>query len=206
LSPFFRASLFAPAVAARDLVNNPGAGAPGDQIIENIPLRGEPVRINSVAGAMALQEYIDRSHWVAEVGDPVAYAPHVRKSPLAGMTAKSVIIQLGKGDQIVPNPTQTALIRAGGLADRATFFRTDLFYATQPRPLPASDLPPLYPHTFLNTFGSAGSATVSLQAQAQIATFFATDGAVTVDPDGAGPLFETPIGLPLPETLSFQAP
>jgi dienelactone hydrolase len=206
LSPFFRASLFAPAVAARDLVNNPGAAAPGDQIIENIPLRNEPVRINSVAGAMALQEYIDRSHWAAEVGDPVSYAPHVRKSPLAGMTAKSVIIQFGKGDQIVPNPTQTALVRAGGLADRTTFFRTDLFYATQPRPLPASDLPPLYPHTFLNTFGSAGSAAVSLQAQAQIATFFASDGAVTIDPDGPGPLFETPIGLPLPEALNFQSP
>jgi hypothetical protein len=44
---------------------------------------------------------------------------------------------------------------------------------------------------------------VSLQAQAQIATFFATDGAVTIDPDGPGPLFETPIALPLPETANF---
>jgi hypothetical protein len=28
--------------------------------------------------------------------------------------------------------------------------------------------------------------------QAQMATFFATDGATTIDPDGAGPYFETP--------------
>src|SRR5262249_58941826 len=56
-------------------------------------------------------------------------APHVRRSPLAGVPAKSVIIQFAKGDQIVPNPTQTALVRAGELADRTTFFRTDLFYA-----------------------------------------------------------------------------
>jgi hypothetical protein len=117
-----------------------------------------------------------------------------------------VIIQFARGDQIVPNPTQTALVRAGELADRATFFRTDLFYATQPRPLPAAIAPPIYPHTFLNTFSPAGAAAVSLAAQAQIATFFATDGAVTIDPDGPGPLFETPIALPLPDALNFLTP
>jgi len=206
LSPFFRDSLFVPGAALRNLVNNPAGATPGERIIENLPLRDESARINTVPGAMALQEYIDRAHWAVEVGDPVSYAPHVRRSPLAGMTAKQVIIQFGKGDQIVPNPTQTALVRAGGLADRTTFFRTDLFYATQPRPLPAGVLPPLYPHTFVNTFASAGSVAVSLGAQAQIAAAFATEGALTIDPDGAGPLFETPIALPLPETLNFQAP
>ena len=40
-------------------------------------------------------------------------------------------------------------------------------------------------------------------AQVQIATFLSTGGAVTIDPDGAGPLFETPISGPLPETLNF---
>ena len=40
-------------------------------------------------------------------------------------------------------------------------------------------------------------------AQAQIAVFFASHGAMTVDPDGASPIFETPIALPLPETLNF---
>jgi dienelactone hydrolase len=206
LSPFFRDTLFAAAVALRNLTNNPGGATPGEQTIENLPLRNEPVRINHVPGAMAVQELIDRSHWAAQVGDPVSYAPHVRKAPLAGMPAKAVIIQFGKGDQIVPNPTQTALVRAGDLADRATFFRTDLFYAAEPRPLPAGIAPPIYPHTFLNTFASAGSVAVSLEAQAQIATFFATDGALTIDPDGPGPLFETPIGFPLPETLNFLTP
>jgi hypothetical protein len=206
LSPFFRDTLFAPDAALRGLVNHPTGATPGAQVVENLPLRDEPVRINDVAGAMALQEFIDRSHWAAQVGSPVSYAPHLRRSPLPGVPAKSVIIQFAKGDQIVPNPTQTALVRAGALADRATFFRTDLYYATQPRPLPAAEAPPLYPHTFINTFASAGSVAVSLEAQAQIATFFATDGAVTIDPDGAGPLFETPITLPLPEVLSFLTP
>ncbi|HMG52590.1 MAG TPA: hypothetical protein VK601_03890 [Kofleriaceae bacterium] len=206
LSPFFRDSLFAPGIALRGLTNNPGGATPGQQVIENMPLRGEPPRINTVAGAMAVQEFIDRSHWAAEVGEPVSYAPHLRKSPLPGVPAKAVIIQFGKGDQIVPNPTQTALVRAGELADRATFFRTDLFYAGLTGPLPAAILPPLYPHTFLNTLTHPGAAAVSLEAQAQIATFFATDGAVTIDPDGPGPLFETPIALPLPEALNFLTP
>jgi hypothetical protein len=37
----------------------------------------------------------------------------------------------------------------------------------------------------------------------QIAAFFATDGALVIDPDGAGALFEMPISLPLPEGLNY---
>ncbi|MFL6653751.1 MAG: alpha/beta hydrolase family protein [Sulfurifustis sp.] len=206
LSPFFRNTLFAPVAAARGLTNNPGGATPAEQFIENIPLRNEPARINNVPGAMALQEFIDRSEWAAQVGDPVSYAPHVRREPLPGVAPKAVIIQFAKGDQIVPNPTATAILRSGDLADRATYFRTDLFYDTQPRPLPASISPPIYPHVFLNTFSPVGAAAVSLQAQAQIATFFATDGALTIDPDGAAPLFETPIVPPLPEGTNFLSP
>lgn len=206
LSPFFRDTLFAPAAALRGLVNHPSGATPGDQIIENLPLRDEPPRVNSVPGAMALQEFIDRSHWAAQLGDPVSFAPHVRRSPLRGVPAKSVIIQFAKGDQIVPNPTQTALVRAGGLADRTTYFRTDIYYAGEPRPLPPTIAPPIYPHVFLNTFSPASAAAVSLEAQAQIATFFASNGTVVIDPDAAGPLFETPIGLPLPETTNFLTP
>jgi hypothetical protein len=33
----------------------------------------------------------------------------------------------------------------------------------------------------------------------------ASDGAVTIDPDGPAPLFETPIAGSLPETLNFIA-
>ena len=44
---------------------------------------------------------------------------------------------------------------------------------------------------------------IALQAQAQIATFFASGGAVTIDPDGAGPFFETPMVGPPPEDLAY---
>ena len=33
--------------------------------------------------------------------------------------------------------------------------------------------------------------------------FFASDGALMIDPDGAGPIFETPMVGPPPETLGF---
>jgi hypothetical protein len=53
---------------------------------------------------------------------------------------------------------------------------------------------------------------IAFKAQAQIATFFSSNGALTIDPDdalpgflppGFPPLFETPIVPPLPEGLNF---
>lgn len=37
----------------------------------------------------------------------------------------------------------------------------------------------------------------------KITAFFASGGALVIDPDGAGPFFEVPIVLPLPETLNY---
>jgi hypothetical protein len=109
-----------------------------------------------------------------------------------------VIFQVAKGDQTVPNPTATNIIRAGDLADRVTYFRNDLAFAANPAT-------PKNPHTFLTNIASPfpSVALFALAAQAQIATFFATDGTLTIDPDGAGPFFETPIVPPLPEVLNF---
>ena len=59
------------------------------------------------------------------------------------------------------------------------------------------------PHRFLTGNNVAATQAIALAAQRQIAIFLAADGATTIDPDDAGPLFETPIPLPLPETLDF---
>jgi hypothetical protein len=107
-----------------------------------------------------------------------------------------VIVQFAKGDMTVPNPTATAILRAGDLADRATYYRNDLAFAANPAI-------PKNPHTFLTNIGAAATAAIAVGAQTQIAVFFATNGALTIDPDGAGPLFEVPIAGPLPETLNF---
>jgi hypothetical protein len=96
------------------------------------------------------------------------------------------------------------VIRAGDFAETTTFYRHDLAEMRNPG-LPND------PHDFLNqTLGSApgpGASellrAIALAAQRQIAVFFASDGQMIIDPDGPDTLFETPIPLPLPETLSF---
>ncbi|HMC29403.1 MAG TPA: hypothetical protein VKL99_01115, partial [Candidatus Angelobacter sp.] len=162
---------------------------------DNSPLRNLPPVINTVPGAIAIQTVEDTSRWLGQQGDPVAWAPFIDKAPLPGDLAKPVIIQFARGDKTVPNPTATALIRSGDLKNRATFFRNDLAFAANPTF-------PKNPHTFLtNLVGAPG--VVAVGAQTQIAIFFTTDGALTIDPDGPGPLFEVPIVGALPEDLGF---
>jgi len=193
LSPNFR-PLLASFLATRvpSLLNGGVSG-----FNENMPLRNQPPLVNTVPGAIAIQALIDNGNWLGQAGDPVSWAPFIRKSPLAGQTAKSVIVQFARGDKTVPNPTTTALIRSGDLADRTTLFRNDLAFALGVGF--GSN-----PHTFLtNLGGTLPVAQTAVAAQLQIAIFFASGGATTIDPDGAGPLFETPIAIPLPEDLAF---
>jgi hypothetical protein len=180
---------------------------------ENLPLRnGIPLMVhladgtnqtiqspvtNTVAGAMEIQKVLDDNTWASLSGDALAYAPHLRKAPLPGVPAKSVIIQFGKGDQSGPNPTQTALVRAGDLADRTTYYRNDLAYAEDPG-LPKN------PHHFMDRILDQNQLAVqiALAAQDQIATFFASDGRTIIHPEPAR-FFEVPIKGPLPEDLNW---
>ena len=110
-----------------------------------------------------IQTVIDNTEWVTQAGNPVAYAPHLRADPLAGVPAKSVILQFARGDKTVPNPTTSAIIRAGDLNDRTTLFRNDLAFA-----LGVGF--PTNPHTFLtNVGGTPLVAEAALAAQDQIA-------------------------------------
>ncbi|MBZ5505228.1 MAG: hypothetical protein LAO78_07060 [Acidobacteriia bacterium] len=165
---------------------------------DNSPLRNLPPVTNNVPGAIAIQTVEDTSRWLAQAGDPVAWAPFIRKSPLPGDLAKSVIVQFARGDKTVPNPTATALIRSGDLADRTTFYRNDIAF---PLGLGLNN-----PHTFLTSLPRP----IAVEPQIQIGVFFASDGAITIDPDSVGllpanvpPLFETPIAAALPEDLGY---
>jgi hypothetical protein len=198
LSPSFRA-LVGIALASRipSLLNAGPLAPPTWGFNENIPLRDLPAVTNTVVGAMAIQEVIDNTEWVSQSGDPVAYAPHLRKSPLRRTDPPPVIIQFAKGDQTVPNPTASAIFRAGDLTDRSTYFRNDLVRAAIPTA-------PANPHTFLTNIGVASVAALAVAAQQQIAVFFESDGTVVIDPDTAtGLFFEVPIAGPLPEVLNF---
>src|SRR6185436_5298206 len=203
LSPAFRALVGISLASRVPSLCNAGALAPPLWCFqESIPLRDDPAITSPAPGALPIQEVIDNSEWIQQAGNPVAYAPHLRKIPLDGVPTRPFIIQNAKGDQTVPNPTSSAIVRAGDVHDRWTLFRNDLVRAA----LPGAQT---NPHTFLTNIGAANPAVAALSfaAQQQIAIFFESDGAVVVDPDGmAGTFFEVPIGLdqiPLMDDLNF---
>jgi len=187
LSPSFR-SLVGLALISRtpSLYNNPAPDPLLTNFNENIPLRNLPLVVDTVAGASAIQTYIDKAEWAQQAANPAAYAPLV--------TPSKVLLQFARGDKTVPNPTTSAILRAGDLASRATLYRNDLAFAVNP-------LVGKNPHAFLTNIAGAG-VPYALAAQQQIATFLASDGAATIDPDGPGPFFETPTSM-VPEDLAY---
>jgi hypothetical protein len=219
------------AVVSHGLLNTPGITrldgltVPAPYFNENMPLRdGVPLNVtvlladgstenrviqspvtNDVDGAMAIQQVFDNWEWVSLGGDPLAYAPYLRKDPLPGVDAKSVLVQFAKGDVYAENPTTTAFLRAGDLADRATYYRYDLtpVYSQDPN----LRQPVGYPHTFaaLATSTNLTIQAVALAAQRQIAAFFASDGTQIIQPPGvATQYFE--VGMDeseLPEGLNY---
>jgi hypothetical protein len=185
LSPSFR-PLVGIALITRtpSLYNNPAPDPFFTNFNENMPLRNLPLVVDTVSGASAIANLIDKTEWAQQEANPAAYAPDI---------TRPVIFQFARGDMTVPNPTTSAILRACGCANRATLFRNDLA-----RPAAGTSR---NPHTFLTNIVGPG-APFAFAAQQQIATFFTTDGAVTIDPDGAGPFFETPTSI-VPEDLAF---
>jgi pimeloyl-ACP methyl ester carboxylesterase len=217
----FRQTRIEPSIQARmpSLSNPPGvvniAGlAVGTGVFnENLPLRnGVPLEVrlsdgtsqtirspvvNTVAGAMEIQKVFDDTVWLSMAGDALGYAPHLRRSPLPGVPAKSLIVSFGKGDEAAPNPMETAVVRAGDLADRVTFYRNDLAFAEDGQV-------PKNPHRFMTDVNDTDplAVQIALGAQQQVATFFASDGQTIIQPEPAR-FFETPIQGPLPEDFSW---
>src|SRR5262249_41272136 len=119
--------------------------------------------------------------------------------------------QFALGDRTVPNPANSALIRAADLRANSWIYRHDRALKVAPD-LPAN------PHPYLVLFVSLEGDIVKLPglvglristfAQQQVAGFFASDGATIPDPNNAliqlligAPLFEVPAKLP--EDLGF---
>ena len=110
------------------------------------------------------------------------------------VSEKPTIIQFAKGDQNIPNPLATAILRAGQLDDRAVLFRNDLAFAENPAM-------PKNPHRFMVNVDILAAKAFALAAQGQIADFFASGGALMVQPEPIH-LFDMPIVTRL-EDLSF---
>ena len=197
LSPIFRPLVGFALLTRTPSLYNVTPDSSLSNFVENMPLSGVAPLTDLVPGADAIQNYVDQQIWAQTPADPVAFASHIRAQPLFGVSPKAIIVQFAKGDMTVPNPTASALIRAGGLEDRATYFRNDLAFAL----VPGYTLKD--PHTFLSNLLDPTQAPFAVAAQLQIGAFLASGGTVTIDPDGAGPFFETPIVGPLPETKNF---
>src|SRR5262245_31263552 len=106
------------------------------------------------------------------------------------------MLQLAKGDITGTNPRTTAIIRAGNLADRATFYRNDLAFIEDPTV-------PKDPHTFLtNLTRSCITGQIAHGGQLQVAIFLASQGSQIIIPDPVR-FLEVPIIPPLPEDLNF---
>ncbi len=205
-SPSYR-SLTTESLESRvpSLLNN------GSSYDEDYVLPGQPVKTTTVAGATDIQNFFETVEWLGMSGDPVSFAPHLKRSPLAGLSARPILMQFARGDQTVPNPSNSLLIASAGLESSAWLYRHDLARAVAPD-LPAN------PHPYLVLFVSLSGSTialpgisglaVSLDAQQQIAGFVAADGATIPDPNSLSTLlfgikvFEIPASLP--EDLGFN--
>jgi uncharacterized protein (TIGR03437 family) len=174
----------------------------GGDFDENYVLRSEPAKTNDVAGAIDIQNLFETSEWLQMSGDPIAYAAHLKRAPLAGATPKRVLWQFARGDRTVPNPQNSALIRTAGMREESRLYRHDLARAVAPE---LSE----NPHAFLVDIQSAPGFTIAAAAQQQIAGFFAADGMQIPDVNKLVPLlfgrnvFETPASLP--EDFGFGA-
>jgi len=182
----------------------------GNSYNEDYVLPGLPVKVTTVPGAIAIQNVFEMLEWLGIQGDPITFAPHLKRSPLAGAPARPVLIQFARGDQTVPNPSNSLLIQAGGLQASTWMYEHDLARAQDPN-LPAN------PHPYLVLFVELGGGTIqlpdaaglaiSLDTQQQIAGFLAVDGASIPDPNG---LVKLVLGISvfvipsvLPEDLGF---
>jgi hypothetical protein len=185
------------------LLNSPGLTSiggvpvPGPHFDENLPLRNQPPVVNTVAGAMALQEFFEHAEWAGMSGDPVAYAPHLRKDPLPGVPAKSVVIVVSKGDETLPNPWTAAIVRAGDLADRTIVYRNDLAYAADNR---VAKNPHLFPQQIESTVPLVRQ--LAFGVQEVIATFLGSGGSAVIDPEPSR-FFEPLIDLSVLEDLNY---
>jgi hypothetical protein len=164
------------------------------------PLRDEPVRIISVPGAVALQEYLERAEWIMMPGDPLGYAPHLSSSTLPGVPVKRVLFQFGVGDRTLPNPCETNLVRAANMRETTSLYRHDLARVV------AQDLP-RDPHLLFYFPSTPSGILIAHAAQSQMAEFLATDGARVPDVnDQVRTVFGTDLfGIPqlLPEGLNY---
>jgi len=173
----------------------------GTSYNENYVFRDRPPVVNTVPGAIDIQNLFENLNWLQAAGDPLSFATHIRSTPLANVPGKSVLFTYGVGDLAVPNPQQSALIRGAGGFDQATLFRADRIAAVSQllgEPAPAN----YNPHIFLADPESTAAYLISVAAQQQAAGFLQSNGATIPD---ANSLLQALFPVQLTTTM-FETP
>jgi hypothetical protein len=189
-----------------------------DRFNDNYVYRNTPPVVNytGAAGAsvIAVDNALEIADWLDMNGDPLGFAFLLQNQLLPGIVGKSTLVQFAYGDLEVPNPTNSALIRAAGLQATSWYFRFDTAAAEQPELLSVafgSSFPAL-PHAYLSNptlfTGNAAEDSIALAAQQQVALYLALGGIIVPDPNlflggvfAGQNLFEIPTTLP--EQLNF---
>ena len=190
-SPAFHPTIGVVAVSQRQ----PSLLNKGADFDDDFPLHWQPVRIRTLLGAAELQDFFERAEWLSAMATPTFLAPYLKQATLPGFPIKRVLFQFALGDQTVPNPSTSGLIRAANLREQTTLYRADLAKAAVPSMLDD-------PHTYLVPLGPAQSLFVSIATLQQAILFLQSP--VETPPD-VNPivrlafgtdLFETPAILP----------
>jgi pimeloyl-ACP methyl ester carboxylesterase len=213
-----------------DLLNVANLGAPPEAYFHDKwnddyvykgqpPVTNGPSTVGYVPGAMAVQAAFEAPDWLGMLGDPLAFAPHLLRTPLPGVPPKKVLFQFGLGDLEVPNPTESNVVQAAGGQSSTSFLNMQVAAELQPILLgvqdPAYPMLPILPHRVLAnptifTAGNEAELSLALAEQQQAADFFASNGRSITDgnqyltapfspSDG---IFSTPPAT-LPEILNF---
>ncbi|HEY7304544.1 MAG TPA: Ig-like domain-containing protein [Bryobacteraceae bacterium] len=186
----------------------------GSDFNDNYPFRDRPPVVNQVSGAPAIQAAFEAADWLNMPGDPLAYAPRLKGADKPG---GNTLFQFGFGDLEMPDPTQSAVIRAADARLASWFFRFDAAAQIDP-PLLGLTYPgvgfPILPHRILSNptiFDVPAETSVSLAAQQQAAEYFSSRGKSNPDPNpyltgifAGTKLFHIPAHLP--ESLNFLVP
>lgn len=151
----------------------------GTDFNEDYVLRDQPAKVVTVAGAIDIQNLFGELEWLHASGDPLSYAPHLQRSPLPNMQPRPVLFSSGLGDQSVPAPASTALVRAAGMAESSVLFRADL---AAPVALQVCCRIAANAHGHLIDATNAAASLISKAVQ-QVALGFVTSGGQTI-PDG----------------------
>jgi hypothetical protein len=169
-----------------------GVTMPPPYFNENQPLRDEPPVVNTVPGAIAIQQWLERRTWIGRNADAAAYAPLVGTRP--------VLLHFALGDQRHQNPGTSEIVRTGKLAAQTVLFRHDLFFPTLD---PAVQVQGAIKqaHWWFSALGQAPQRPIVLDAQGQSAQFLASGGTVLA-PMTNPQYWEVPTTT-LPDTLNY---